>query len=108
MENGAGVLAEGEHQTLAVRDRVTLDLVDQCRCSDLVTPARGERQLRNVDPTAAGRVDDRIGLLDQRGFAKAVHRLLASLDMASDYEAEDEERDESQEQEPPENPEESR
>ena len=66
VENGASVLAEGEHETLTARDRVPLGLVDQLRRPGLVTPASGEHELRNADPSAAGRVDDRIDFLDQR------------------------------------------
>ena len=40
-------------------------------------------------------------LLDQRAFAKGVHRLLASLDMASDSEAEADESEESEEENTP-------
>ena len=40
-------------------------------------------------------------LEDQRAFAKAMHKVLASLDMASDSQAEDEEREDSQEDENP-------
>ena len=66
MENGVSVLAEGEHEPLAAPDRIPLGLVDQLRRPGLVTLASGEHQLRNADPSAAGRVDDGIDFLDQR------------------------------------------
>jgi cobaltochelatase CobT len=47
-------------------------------------------------------------LLDQRAFAKSVHRLLASLDLASESEADSDEKEEtSDENKPPDNAEES-
>jgi cobaltochelatase CobT len=62
-----------------------------------------------VEDKAGAELDKLSGAIeDQRGFARAVHKLLASLDMASDSEAEEEEREESEDEENrPEQPEEA-
>ena len=73
------MLAEGEDDPLAARDRLALDGGDQARRLALVAPACGEQQLRDVDSPAAGRVDDRVRLFDQcrggveRPFEDAQH-----------------------------------
>ena len=62
-----------------------------------------------VEDKAGAELDKLSGSIeDQRGFAKAVHKLLASLDMVSDSQAEAEESEESEdENNPPEQPDES-
>ncbi len=73
-------------------------------------PPRGAARLvelwRPVVEAKAGAELDKLGdaILDQRAFAKSVHRLLASLDMASESEADaDESEEASDENAPPEN-----
>ena len=73
-------------------------------------PPRGAARLvelwRPVVEAKAGAELDKLGdaILDQRAFAKSVHRLLASLDMASKSEADaDESEEASDENAPPEN-----
>ena len=66
VENGVSVLAEGEHEPLprVIASRWASSI--SFDASRLVTLAGGEHQLRNADPSAAGRVDDGIDFLDQR------------------------------------------
>jgi cobaltochelatase CobT len=77
-------------------------------------PPPGARRIvelwrKAVEDKAGPQLDKLTGSIDdQRAFAKAVHKLLASLDMESDSQAEDEEREESEEDEnPPDQPEDS-
>ena len=65
MEDGTSVLAEREHHALAVRDRLALHVGQECRRFRFVTPPCREQQLRDIDASTAGRVDQRVGLLDQ-------------------------------------------
>jgi len=62
-----------------------------------------------VEDKAGPELDKLTGSIDdQRAFARAVHKLLASLDMESDSQAEDEENKDSEEDEnPPDQPEDS-
>jgi cobaltochelatase CobT len=67
-------------------------------------PPPGARRIVDLWRTAiedkAGSELDKLGgaIEDQKAFAKAVHKLLASLDMASDSEAEADEREESEDE----------
>ena len=87
VQDGASVLAEGEDHPLAARDRLVLDGGDQARRLGFVAPACGERQLRDVDPPAAGRVDDGVRLFDQcrggveRPFEDAQHAEIHEADL---------------------------
>jgi cobaltochelatase CobT len=62
-----------------------------------------------VEDKAGAELDKLAGSIeDQRGFARAVHKLLASLDMASDSQAEAEESEDSEDDnKPPEQPDDS-
>ena len=77
-------------------------------------PPPGARRIvelwrKAVEDKAGPQLDKLTGSIDdQRAFARAVHKLLASLDMESDSQAEEEEREESEEDEnPPDQPEDS-
>jgi cobaltochelatase CobT len=70
-----------------------------------LTPPPGARRIvelwrQTIEDKAGAELDKLSGAIeDQRAFARAVQKLLASLDMASDAEAEDEESEESQDEE---------
>ena len=87
VQDGASVLAKGEDHPLAARDRLVLDGGDQARRLGFVAPACGEHQLRDVDPPAGGRVDDRVRLFDQcrggveRPFEDAQHTEIHEADL---------------------------
>jgi cobaltochelatase CobT len=80
-----------------------------------LTPPPGAKRIvelwrQTVEDKAGGDLDKLIGNIeDQKAFARNVHKLLASLDMPSDSQAEqDDEREDSEdEQNPPDQPEES-
>ena len=79
MEHSARVLAEGEHHPFPPGDRRGLAGLDQHRCLYLVAAKSGELQSSEHDGRGAGRIRDRVGLVEQRrrGFqiaAEDAHR----------------------------------
>src|SRR5271157_5655957 len=83
------------------------------RLTGMKPPAGAERLVElwrpYVEAKAGAELDKLDGaMLDQRAFARSVHRLLASLDMASESEADSDETEETSDQNtPPENADES-
>ena len=97
-----------KHPAAEARDRDEAPLEDAVamlvreRLTGMAPPPGARRIVelwRQAVEAKAGAELDRLtnAIEDQRGFAKAVHKLLASLDLESNSEAEDEEREDSEE-----------